>query len=308
MLINVSRRPDPQILVDGTARDSFKVCNTTATLVMEPDNGVLTRWSDPAGSVFFSPGTGPDEVHVSIPDAHDEYGEYRIYARSEAGDCAGQDFIDLHFFEQPEPAFAGEDTMLFLIDQVPLRADPPTAGYGTWTVTGGGSVEDPNDPNTIAYNLGYGDGNTFTWTVRNGEDEGLCTTSSDVTIVVRNEVKRYNGFSPNGDMSNEYYIMQGLVYADEFEITFINSLGSIVRTIDQDNYEKLNWDEAKIEGGLREDEMVIWDGLADNGNPVASGTYYFVVTFVMYHEDYLTGERTGSDTYEFKDYVVVARE
>jgi len=309
VLIYVSRRPDPQILVDGAARDSFKVCNTTATLVMEADNGFLTRWSDPAGSVFFSPGTGPNEVNVSIPNEHDEFGEYRIYARSEAGDCAGQDFIDLHFYEQPEAAYAGEDTMLFLIDRVELRADPPTAGVGTWTLTeGSGSIEDPHDPTTVAYDLGMGEENTFTWTVTNGEDEGLCSTSSDVTIVLRSEVKRYNGFSPNGDMSNEYYIMQGLVYADEFTITFINSLGSIVRTIDQDNYAEMEWDEGLVEGGLREDEMVIWDGRADNGNLVASGTYYFVVTFIMYQRDYLTGEINGSDKYEFKDYVVVARE
>ena len=54
--------------------------------------------------------------------------------------------------------------------------------------------------------------------------------------------------------------------------------------------------------------MVIWDGRAGNGNLVASGTYYFVVTFIMYQRDYLTDEINGSDKYEFKDYVVVARE
>lgn len=298
VLINVSRRPDPQILVDGASRDSFKVCNTTATLVMEPDNGFLTRWSNPEGSVFFSPGTGPNEVNVSIPNNHEDFGEYRIYVRSEAGDCAGLDSIDLHFFEQPADAFAGNDTVLFLVDTVVLRADSPTAGMGTWTLTGGsGDIEDPHNPNTSVKNLGMGEENTFRWTVVNGEDEGLCVSTSDLTIVLRNEIKRYNGFSPNGDMSNEYYIMQGLVYADEFTISFYNALGSTIRTIDQDNIAELEVDAALINSGLRDDEMVVWDGRASNGKLVAPGTYYFVLTFVK-----------NDDNYLFKDYVVVKRD
>jgi hypothetical protein len=308
VVVNLSRRPDPQILVDGEARESFKVCNDTATLVLNPDNGTLSTWSVPTGSVVFSSGSGQDEYWVSIPDNSADYGEYRIYAMSEAGDCAGLDSIDLHFFEQPTPANAGKDTMLFLIDQVQLKADPPTAGIGTWSSTAGsGIIEDVNDPNTFVYNLEYGE-NTFRWTVTNGEDEGKCSTSDSTTTVLRNKVIRYNGFSPNGDMSNEYYIMQGLVYADEFSITFLNSLGSSVRTINQDNIDELDVDESLITDGLRADEMVIWDGKADNGNLVASGTYYFVLTFIMYHRNYETGEKTGTDTYEFKDYVVVVRE
>jgi hypothetical protein len=296
VVVNLSRRPDPIILADGEARDSFKVCNTTATLVLNPDNGTLSSWSVPAGSVSFSPGSGQDEYNVSIPDNPADYGEYRIYAMSEAGDCAGLDSIDLHFFEQPEPAFAGDTTILFLIDQVELKADPPTAGIGTWEpITGSRNIEDYNDPNTIVRNLVEGE-NTFKWTVTNGEDEGLCTTSEDVTIVLRNKVKSYNGFSPNGDMSNEYYIMQGLVYADEFSISFLNSLGSTVRTITNENWAEMEIDESLITD-LRDDEMVIWDGKADNGNLVASGTYYFVLTLIM-----------GDYTYEFKDYVVVVRE
>ena len=310
VVVNLYRRPDPQILVDGEARNSFKVCSTTATLQFEPDNGTLTRWSEPAGSLFFSPGTEPDEYQVSIPNNHDDFGEYRIYIKSEAGDCAGMDSIDLHFFEQPAPAEAGwEDTVLFLVNSVQLRADPPTAGIGTWTLTGGnGIIDEENNPSTFVYELGMGEENTFTWTVVNGEDEGTCSTSMDVTIVHRNEVKKYNGFSPNGDMSNEHYIIQGLPYADEFSVSFFNSLGNTVRTITDENVDELEVDEALITNGLREDEMVIWDGRASNGNMVPSGTYYFVVTFIMHLRDYQTGEITRTDSYEFKDYVVVVRE
>jgi len=307
--VDLSRRPDPQILVDGAARDSFKVCSTTASLRMDPDNGTSSRWSNPAGNLFISPGSGQDEYNVFIPDNHDDFGEYRIYLKSEAGDCAGLDSIDLHFFEQPAPAFAGLDTVLFLVNTVQLRADPPTAGIGTWTTDGSARIESINDPTTYVSDLVLGEENNFTWTVQNGEDEGICSTSNDVTIVLRNEVKRYNGFSPgNADMLNEYYIMQGLIYADEFSVSIFNSLGNLVRTITHENVDELVVDPAMITNGLRADEMVIWDGLSKNGNPVPSGTYYYAGTYTMYQRDHLTEEITRKDTYDFKDYVVVVRE
>ena len=307
--VDLSRRPDPQILVDGVARDSFKVCSTTASLQMDPDNGSSSRWSIPAGNLFFSPGSGQDEYNVSIPDNSGDYGEYRIYVRSEAGDCAGLDSIDLHFFEQPAPAFAGLDTTLFLDKTIQLRADPPTAGTGTWTTAGSARIADINDPLTEVSDLELGEENTFTWTVQNGEDEGTCTSTSDVTIVLLNELKRYNGFSPdNGDNINEYYIMQGLPYADEFTVSFFNSLGNLVRTITHENVDEIVVDPALILNGLRADEMVIWDGRSKNGNLVPSGTYYYAGTYTMYQTDYLSGEIIRKDIYPFKDYVVVVRE
>ncbi len=32
-----------------------------------------------------------------------------------------------------------------------------------------------------------------------------------------------------------------------------------------------------IPGGLRDDELVIWDGKSNNGNMVPAGTYYYVL-------------------------------
>jgi hypothetical protein len=302
VLIDVSRRPDPQILVDDVDLPNYEVCNDTAILVMNPDNGFLTIWSDPTGSVSFTSTAQQNEYDVYIPDMHDEYGLYRIYVRSEAGDCAGLDSMDLTFFEQPAAAVAGEMNVLFLNAFTQLNADPVTAGTGTWTqIAGSGEIDDPNDPNTAVSDLELGE-NVFVWTVRNGEGSGVCETSDDTTRVVRNDVKRYRGFSPNGDGYNEYFIMQGLPYADEFTITFINSLGSTVRTIDQDNVSEIDVDESLIEGVLREDETVVWDGRANNGNLVASGTYYYVLEYVVYQD----GEPYKPKP--FNDYVVVVRE
>jgi hypothetical protein len=304
VVVDVSHRPVPVIWAGGDSVLSYKVCNNTALLVIDSKNGTLSQWSNPVGSVTFSPGSGQDEYHVSIPDNSGDYGQYRIYAMSEAGDCAGLDSIDLTFFEQPATAVAGEGIIRFLIDEVQLNADPATAGIGTWYKANEDvTIVDENDPNTFVRGLKFGE-NTFQWTVTNGEEEGTCSPSNGTTVVTRFDVKTYNGFSPNGDMSNEYFIMRGLVYADEFSISFLNSLGTTVRTINQDNIDELEFDPSLIMEGLEEDEMVVWDGRADNGNLVASGTYYFVLTITMY----LTDEMTTRYTDDYTDYVVVVRE
>jgi hypothetical protein len=201
--------------------------------------------------------------------------------------------------------------MVFLKNSVRLNADPATAGTGTWTYEGeGGTVNftDEHDPKTWVYGLKVGEANEFLWTITNGEDEGTCITSSDVSIVTQSEVFRFNGFSPgNGDAENEYLVMRGMRYADEFSISFFNSLGKTVRTINQDNVDDMDINESLIFPDLRDDERVIWDGKADNGHDVPSGTYYYVVSLVIKQRD-ADGNVTSEDSYDYKDYVVLIRE
>ena len=310
--VHVYRRPEPRIWIDQVARDSFKVCNTTVELIADPDNGNSSWSSNPPATVLFTPGGAADSYLASIPNISEAFGKYELTFTSEAGDCYGEDQIDIHYFEQPENAYAGEDTMIFLNNTIQLRADPPTAGIGTWVVAAGdATIEDIHAHNTSAYNLSLGaeDENRFTWTVTNGEDEGTCTTTDDFVVVIRNEVKRYKGFSPDQDDYNEYYIMQGLKYADKFEITFFNSLGALVRTVNQDKVGDLVVDQGLVKDGLKEDELVVWDGRNDDLEFVPSGTYYFVVTFTIYHRDPVSGEKTETDPYTdtFTHYVIVAR-
>ena len=303
--ITVFRQPDPQILVDDGALPAYAVCDSEMTLAVDTDNGTGSWSSDPPGFVTLTAGAGPDEYLASIPGQHEDFGTYQLIFTSQAGDCAGVAVLEATFDEQPDPPVPGDNTMVFLRNSYRMQAEPATAGTGTWVaLSGGAQIEDPNDPHTNVYELSDSVDNVFKWTVSNG----VCKDSSDLVIVYWNEVKRYEGFSPNGDMENEYFIMQGLAYADEFEISFFNSLGNTVRTVTNETLDKLEVDESLISGGLGEDELVVWDGLSNNGNPVPSGTYYFVINLMMYQRDWQTGNITGQDTFEHKGYVVLMRE
>lgn len=315
LAIGVYHTPEPQIRMDQQARESLRVCNSLLTLqIDDPDNGIGSWVFNPAQDIS-QVEVGTDEYEVSInaaiKSAYTLVGEppYQAVYLSQASStgCIGYDTIDLYFYEQPAQAVA-RDTFLFLINTIQLMADPPTAGWGEWELTSGfGEIENDTLYNSPVHELGLGK-NDFTWTVSNGEGEGLCSSSYDISIVIRADVNRYEGFSPNGDMLNEYFIMQGLPYADDFTFTVFNSLGSLVRTVTKDEAENMDVDESLIENGLAEDEMVVWDGRANNGNFVPSGTYYYVITFFMNELNYETGAIEGTLRKEIPGYVVVVRD
>ena len=121
----------------------------------------------------------------------------------------------------------------------------------------------------------------FTWTIENG----ACETSDDFTLITQGEAQPYEGFSPNGDMVNDYFIIRGLAEANEWSISIFNSLGNSVRTINQDNVSEIEFDPGSIPGGLKKDEKVVWDGKANNGNLVPPGTYYYVLNASIVPED-----------------------
>jgi hypothetical protein len=301
--IEVFNKPRPKITVEGVETSLDSICGSSLSLAVDPDHGTGFWTHDPFQYLSYAPDSAATEVVASIPESNEAWAieKYVLTFYSEAGDCSGTDQIELHFFEQPEPAFAGKDTTIFLKNSLELNADPATAGIGTWTlVSGNGVFADEHDPKTFVYDLEKDGDNSFRWTVTNGN----CSSSEHVSVVTQREVFRYEGFSPNGDGYNDVFIIRGLADATRFEITFFNNLGKTVRKVTQETAGEIHYDPTKIPGGLREDELVVWDGLATNGKTVPSGTYYYVVSMAIDQKDD-KGNVLGTDRYEYKDYIVV---
>jgi gliding motility-associated-like protein len=125
-----------------------------------------------------------------------------------------------------------------------------------WTkISGGASFL--ND--TVVYNLSPQD-NIFRWTVTNN---GLCATSDEMTINAK-DPKFPEGFSPNGDLTNDEFEIQGfdtLYYYITLKV--MNSAGSQVYSTDN------------LNGNVYKQ----WNGENEKG-PLPDGTYYYVFTAV----------------------------
>ncbi len=299
--IEVFLTPEPKITV-STELTEDAVCDNEVSILVDPDHGTGTWESDNPSKLGFLPDAQALSVRASIDPTDQQAWEhlpYVIYFTSEAGDCSGSDTVMISFYEQPEQADAGPEDTTYLTTSYYLKANPATAGVGTWSlVSGSGDFVDVNDPNTKVTGLAKGDRNKFTWTIVNG----VCETSDDFTVITQDEAQPYEGFSPNGDMLNDYFIIRGLgelSETDEFSISIFNALGNTVRTINQDNVSEIDYNPGAIPGGLRDDEMVVWDGRSNNGNIVPAGTYYYVLNVKMVQDDGTT------DTPQEKLYIVV---
>ncbi len=312
--IEVFNKPNPKITVDGLEMDLDSICGESIALVVDPDHGEGYWSHDPDMYMSYDPDPTAFQVTAAIPQSKEAWAveKYTVQFYSEAGDCHGTDQIELHFFEQPEPAYAGKDTTIFLKNSLKMNADSATAGYGIWSLVpgqGNGQIEDINDPKTFIYDLDKNGDNAFSWTVINGN----CTSTEHVSVVTHKEVLRYEGFSPNEDGINDVFIMRGLADPEyqpgdvpriRFTITFFNNLGRTIREITQDNVGEVDYDPTSIPGGLMPDELVVWDGKV-NGNVVTSGTYYYVLEVEIDQVDD-EGNITQTDAPEpYKGYVVV---
>jgi len=122
--------------------------------------------------------------------------------------------------------------------------------------------------------------NTFRWMVENG----VCESLSDEITIFRNDVTRYDGFSPNpGDDFNRYFVMKGASKADDFTFTIFNSWGTPIKTITKADAEEMG----TVSQGDAGEELILWDGTSpDNSTMVPDGTYYYHIKLMIGDEVY----------------------
>ncbi len=134
-----------------------------------------------------------------------------------------------------------------------LNANEPSVGVGVWTVDhGSGVLDNANDPQTAIHSLSPGE-NMLTWTITN---DGCGDNSQELTIEV-NSFHIPNAFSPNGDLTNERFVIRGILAYPDNQFEVFNRWGiSVFQST-----------------GYKND----WNGLDPGGSPLPTDTYFYVL-------------------------------
>lgn len=293
--MTVYKRPDIQI----TGDDLVQICDDILQLQAIQDVGT-GLWMQLSGDNLLT-FNDPEQSIVMVSTQHGSgnskhYGLYRIaknWPVPEQDECQSSDTVGVIFWKEPDAAYAGStqgqefDTTIYFADHMYLYADPPTAGSGKWELmTGPASIRNDTLYNTYL-DLGNQDLDVeveyqVRWTVTNG----ICPATSDELKIIRKDLRIYDGFSPDGNYINEFFTIEGLDYADTWDLKLFSRSGNLIREFSKGSGEE----------GPEEDR--IWDGAYDGGRPVESGIYYYILNVT----------KGDNAPYNYKGFIVIARE
>lgn len=88
-------------------------------------------------------------------------------------------------------------------------------------------------------------------------DEYGCEVQDTITLIEPGEIVLPNGFTPNGDGFNDFYVIKGIQGYPDNQINIFNRWGNLVYSAN----------------GYTNN----WDGTSNNGNVLPDGTYFIVV-------------------------------
>ena len=154
--------------------------------------------------------------------------------------------------ESPPSAYAGEDQILFGKNSTKFNANNPGLGTGSWVnVSGYGNILSFTDPLSFVDDLDPGE-NVFEWIVT----KGTCPDSSDEVVITVIPLQVPNGFSPNGDGDNDFFVIEGIDILEN-EVIIFNRWG--VELYNQKDYKN------------------DWDGRSASGNDLPEDTYFYTI-------------------------------
>ena len=290
------KRPGAQITKEA---DTIQVCADLIQLEAQKEAGI-GYWIKIAGDDNL---TIDDTTSVTIQastvfnDKNSQY--YKLYWNNinwpvEGEDmCSSRDSVEVIFWQEPDPANARSrpleeyDTIIYFADHMYLYADPPTAGTGKWTLISGTAVIE----NDTLYNSFVDLGNEnldetveyqFLWTITNG----ICRVTSDELRISRRDLRIYEGFSPDDNRVNDFFMIEGLDYADTYDLKIFTRSGNLIKRMNKGVGEE----------GLPGNRL--WDGTYDGGRPVENGIYYYT----------LEVKKGDQGTYQYRGYIVITRE
>ncbi|MBL7113536.1 MAG: gliding motility-associated C-terminal domain-containing protein, partial [Bacteroidales bacterium] len=287
----------PVTVIDND-QDTVELCSDYHTVVALPDIGT-GHWEQARGDdrlVIQSPGQAQTQISTTFNPQDSQY--YMLYWVEQnwplsGTACMSKDSIEIILYEEPEPAnaggsdeFAEYDSVIYFADYMYLFAGEPTAGKGLWTLLSGPAViEDDTLYNSY---VDLGDQNLdedvvflLNWEITNG----VCPVKEDELRMIRRDLKIYEGFSPDGNNINDYFIIEGLDYTDTYDLKIYTRTGNVI------------YQASKGLGEEGESQELIWDGNYSGGRPVENGIYYYTLEVTR-----------GQATYLYKNYIIITRD
>lgn len=237
----------PTLTIIANAGSNVSVC---------PNSNVVINASLSVGGNNFVWTTVPDNFTISTSSNATvnilETTSFQLYVESAAvPGCFDTSMVNVHVFERPYLDVGTRSYSMAVYASTVIGGSPTALSSGpslTWTPSE--FLNDPNAFNPVASNTV-----DVTYTVSMLYGAG-CMESDTVQVLIVPEIRPGNGFSPNGDGKNDYFVID---YIDQFpnnEVEIYNRWG------DQLFYSK----------GYGQP----WDGTY-KGQPVPVGTYYYVI-------------------------------
>lgn len=176
--------------------------------------------------------------------------------------------VSVQIDAMPSTANAGPDISTYSPNAT-MAGNTPTIGTGSWSVlTGNGSFSSGGSPSSSVTDLAFGE-NIFSWSISNGS----CPASHDEVTVILHDLVIPNGFSPNGDGTNDNFEIPGLTEYSNVKLEVFNRWGNLV-------YHNSNY---------KND----WSGKNSGGEDLTDDTYFYTLD--------IPGKKT------FKGYFVLKR-
>ncbi len=180
-------------------------------------------------------------------------------------DCYDTSVLSVTFYKIPESNIIKDTVEFYLARNLDLQAEEPLKGMkGLWEVIEEPSQKplfvDADSSYTKVNNLIIGE-YTFKWTVSNGEFCADYETPDEISISNKG-IYKTTGFSPNGDGTNEIFIIGGAKNVAKNKLTVFDVTGKIV-------YQENNFCHPK------DDKEIGWNGQKNDGN-TEDGTYYYI--------------------------------
>jgi gliding motility-associated-like protein len=230
----IQKSTDP---IQITAADTV-VCNN------EPINVVLTASPGFVSYTWFGNGEAGETYTATY------IGEYSVVGINEDG-CQSTDYINI----VGNIPFEVEAASPVYYDDFNVSYAGAQDGSIEVNVTGGsGSFSYSWSNGSTAEDLSGLSGGDYTLTV---SDQQGCSVITTINVNEPGLVKLPNGFTPNGDGFNDFYVITGIQGYEGNQINIFNRWGSLVYSAKE--YQNN------------------WDGTSNDGNLLPDGTYFIVV-------------------------------